>query len=91
MDLNTLYGKTREELIALNRDTSALGKDGSYEQTGATVYGFPAPGIYTITATYSVVRPRSADGKAPAELPKDWWIGDLQTNPITIQIGDPGK
>jgi len=89
MDINLLYGKTREEVIEI--DASSLGKEGTYEQAGRILYGFPKPGIYTVTAKYSVVRPRAADGKAPAEIPKEWWIGDLQTNTITIQVGDPGK
>jgi len=91
MDLNTLYGKTPQEVIAISRDNSILGKESSYEQSGGTIYGFPKPGVYTITAKYSVARPRSTDGKAPAEIPKEWWLGDLQSNTVTIQIGDLGK
>jgi len=91
LNINTLYGKTREELIGLTPDSIAAGKEPSYERFGKVVYGFPKPGFYNVSATYSVARPHTADGKQPVEQPKEWWIGDLQTNTITIQIGEPGK
>jgi hypothetical protein len=91
LNINTLYGKTREELIGLTPDSIAAGKEPTYERFGKVVYGFPKPGFYNVTATYSVGRPHTADGKQPVEQPKEWWIGDLQTNTITIQIGEPGK
>jgi hypothetical protein len=91
MNLNVLYGKTREELIAMARESASLGKEPSYDSAGGTIYGFPKAGYYRIYATYTVARPRAADGKSPADMPKDWWIGELQTNPILVQVGEPGK
>ena len=91
LNINTLYGKTREELIGLTPETIFSGKEATYERFGKVVYGFPKPGYYNVTATYTVSRPHAADGKQPVEQPKEWWVGDLQTNTITIQIGEPGK
>ena len=91
LNINTLYGKTREELIGLTPETLAAGKEVSYERFGKVVYGFPKPGYYNVTAVYTVSRPHTNDGKQPVEQPKEWWIGDLQTNTVTVQIGEPGK
>jgi hypothetical protein len=97
INLNMLFGKTLEELPTPTPEEIASGKGLSYERYGKNLFGFPKPGIYTVTATYAVMRPQrpavSNDGtKEPAkDAPKEWWIGDIQTNSITIQIGEPGK
>jgi hypothetical protein len=46
-----------------------------------------------VTAAYQVARqhPAGGSGDPAREWPKEWWIGDIQTNPITIQIGELGK
>jgi len=97
INLNMLFGKTLEELPTPTPEEIASGKGLSYERYGKNLFGFPKPGIYTVTATYAVMRPQrpaaSNNGtKEPAkDAPKEWWIGDIQTNSITIQIGEPGK
>ena len=91
VNLNTLYGKALDDLPAPTPEEIAAGKALTYERYGKNLFGFPKPGLYNVTATYAVTRPHTADGKQPIEQPKEWWIGDLQTNTITIQIGDPGR
>jgi len=86
INLNALFGKTREELIAMTPESVAAGRDVTYERFGKVAYGFPRPGVYNVTATYAVARPPTGEGQ-PA--PKDWWTGELQTNTITIQVGEP--
>lgn len=93
INLNMLFGKSLDELAAPTPEEVAAGKTPSYERFGKILFGFPKPGIYTITATYQVMRQHPAAGASdPAkEWPKEWWIGDIQTNAITIQIGELGK
>jgi len=95
INLNMLFGKTLEDLPTPTSEEIAAGKGLSYERYGKNLFGFPKAGVYTVTATYAVARPprsSSGDDKAPAkEPPKEWWVGDLQTNSITIQVGEPGK
>jgi hypothetical protein len=97
INLNMLFGKALDDLPAPTPEEVAAGKGLSYERFGKNLFGFPKPGIYTVTATYAVLRPAkpaaSADSaKEPTkDAPKEWWVGDLQTNSITIQVGEPGK
>jgi hypothetical protein len=90
INLNTLFGKNLEEMAPPTPEEIAAGKALSYERFGKNLFGFPKAGVYTVTATYTVSRPRtpSAEGQPPHELPKEWWIGDLTTNTITIQVGE---
>jgi hypothetical protein len=97
INLNMLFGKTLDELPTPTPEEIAAGKGLSYERYGKNLFGFPKAGIYTVTATYTVARPQkpvaSADGeKTPAkDVAKEWWVGDIQTNSITIQVGETGK
>jgi hypothetical protein len=89
LNLNML--KSREEVAAPTPEEIAAGKDLSYERFGQTLFGFPKPGVYQVTATYKVARPKPAEGTAGAAPPSDWWFGELTTNTITIQVGEMGK
>jgi len=93
INLNMLAGKSLEELAAPTPEEITAGKALSYERFGKNLFGFPKPGLYTITATYQVMRqhPAGGGGDPAKEWPKEWWIGDIQTNTITIQIGEVGK
>lgn len=91
INLNTLYGKSLDDLPAPTPEEIAAGKALTYERYGKNLFGFSKPGHYNVSATYAVTRPHTADGKQPVDQPKEWWIGDLQTNTITIQVGEPGK
>jgi hypothetical protein len=93
INLNMLAGKSLDELTAPTPEEVAAGKTPSYERFGKILFGFPKPGVYTVTATYQVARqhPAGGSGDPAREWPKEWWIGDIQTNPITIQIGELGK
>jgi hypothetical protein len=93
INLNMLFGKSLEDLTAPTPEEVAAGKTPSYERFGKILFGFPKPGVYTVTAAYQVARqhPAGGSGDPAREWPKEWWIGDIQTNAITIQIGEPGK
>ena len=93
INLNMLFGKSLEDLTAPTPEEVAAGKTPSYERFGKILFGFPKPGVYTVTAAYQVARqhPAGGSGDPAREWPKEWWIGDIQTNPITIQIGELGK
>jgi len=93
INLNMLAGKSLEDLAAPTPEEVTAGKALSYERFGKNLFGFPKPGLYTITATYQVMRqhPAGGGGDPAREWPKEWWIGDIQTNAITIQIGELGK
>ena len=96
INLNMLFGKTLEELPTPTQEEIAAGKSLSYERYGKNLFGFPKPGVYTVTATYTVARPAkpaaNENAKEPAkDAPKEWWIGDIQTNSITIQVGETAK
>ena len=97
INLNMLFGRNLDEMAAPTQEEVAAGKSLSYERYGKNLFGFPKPGVYTVTATYSVARPQKpaapAEGEKPAakEPSKEWWVGDLQTNSITIQVGETAK
>lgn len=94
INLNTLFGKSLDDLTGPTPEEVAAGKTPSYERFGRILFGFPKPGVYTVTATYQVARqhpPAPAGGEPPKEWPREWWIGDLQTNSVTIQVGEPAK
>jgi hypothetical protein len=97
INLNMLFGRTLDDLPTPTPEEIAVGRALSYERFGKNLFGFPKPGVYTVTATYTVTRAAKpaapAEGeKTPAKDPsKDWWVGDLQTNSITIQVGETGK
>jgi len=91
INLNTLYGRSLNGMLAPTPEEVAAGKDLSYERFGKHLFGFPKPGFYTITATYTVTRPLTADGKPPAAPPKLWWVGEIQTNPVTVEIAEKGR
>jgi hypothetical protein len=91
VNVNVLPLRPQERWAGPTVDEIAAGRNFTYERFAKSLFGFPKPGFYNVTATYSVARPHSGDPKAPAEPPKEWWIGDLQSNTITIQIGDPAK
>lgn len=91
INLNTLYGKSLDEMPAPTAEEVAAGKGFTYERFGKNLFGFQKPGYYNVIATYVVSRTKPAEGQPPAEQPKEWWIGDLQTNPILIQITEPGR
>jgi len=86
-NLNVL--KSRDEIVPPTPEDIAAGKDLTYERFGQTLFGFPKPGYYEVTATYKVPRPQPAQpGAAP---PADWWFGELVTNKIVIQITEPRR
>ena len=89
INLNTLYGKSLEELPVPTPEEIAAGKALTYERFGRNLFGFPKPGVYKVTATYAVSRTHPGEGAAP-ETSKEWWIGELVTNTITIQVTEPG-
>ena len=91
INLNTLYGKSLEEFPAPTPEEIAAGKGITYERFGKNLFGFPKPGVYTVTATYSVTRPRQVESQPHVEPAREWWIGELQTNPVTIQILEAGQ
>ena len=92
INLNTLYGKSLDEFPAPTSEEIAAGKGITYERFGKNLFGFPKPGVYTVTATYAVARPKAVEGASPADQQhREWWVGDLQTNPITIQVGESAK
>jgi hypothetical protein len=91
INLNTLYGKSLEEFPAPTPEEIAAGKGITYERFGKNLFGFPKPGVYTVTATYSVIRPKQVESQPHVEPAREWWIGELQTNPVTIQILEQGQ
>ena len=87
-NLNVLYGQALDALPAPTPEEISAGKNLSYERFGRNLFGFAKPGVYRVTATYRVARPKEAEG-APGTGPTTWWTGELETNPITIQILSP--
>ena len=91
INLNVLPLKPQEEFQWPTAEEAAAGKSLTYERFGRILFSFPRPGIYNISATYSVPRPKGPEGQPGPDSPmKDWWLGDLQTNTITIQIVEGG-
>jgi len=91
INLNTLYGKSLEEFPAPMPEEISAGKGITYERFGKNLFGFPKPGVYTVTATYTVARPKQVESQAHTEPAREWWIGELVTNPVTIQILEQGQ
>jgi hypothetical protein len=87
--LNLNMIKSREEIAAPTPEEIASGKDLSYERYGQTLFGFPKAGVYQVTATYKVPKPKPPADNPGAAPPTDWWFGELVTNPITIQVVEP--
>jgi hypothetical protein len=93
INLNMLFGKSLDDMPPPTPEEVAAGKTLSYERFGKNLFGFPKPGIYTVTATYQVTRqhPAGGPGDPAKEPPKEWWVGDIQTNAVTIQVGEVVK
>jgi hypothetical protein len=83
-----LYGQSLDALPAPTPEEISAGKNLSYERFGRNLFGFAKPGVYRVTAAYRVARPKEGEG-APGAGPTAWWTGELETNPITIQILSP--
>ena len=84
INLNTLFGKSLENLPAPTPEEIAAGKAFTYERFGKNLYGFPNPGIYNVTAIYTVGKPAAgANQPTGARL---WWSNSIQTNTISIEI-----
>jgi hypothetical protein len=88
INLNTLYGKSLDELPAPTPEAIAAGRGLTYEQFGKNLFGFPKPGVYRVTAVYAASRLRPAEGQAGSPPSSAWWTGDLQTNTITIEVSE---
>ena len=92
VNLNVLPLRPQEEFQWPTAEEAAAGKNLTYERFGRILFGFPRPGIYNISATYTVARPKGPEGQpGPGSPMQDWWFGDLQTNTITIQIIEGGR
>jgi len=91
INLNALYGKSLAEMPAPTPEEITSGKDLTYERHGKHLFGFPKPGYYNVTATYTVARPPKVDGGNPDPASKEWWIGEVQTNTITIQVAEKAR
>jgi hypothetical protein len=89
ININVLPLKPQEKYVGATPEEVAASKNFTYERFAKSLFGFPKPGIYAVTATYSVARPKAAEGQPPDAQHKEWWVGDLQTNTATIQIGEP--
>jgi hypothetical protein len=88
INLNTLYGKSLDQIPAPTPKEIAAGKDHPYERFARNLFGFPRPGAYRVTARYQVERPEGAGGSVvPGKA--NWWHGDLESNSVTIQILPP--
>jgi hypothetical protein len=90
INLNILGLKGQDEFKEVTAEEIAPGKNMPYERFGKYLFGFPKPGVYTITAKYLVTRPAVTDTTPGADPRKDWWSGEIETNRITIQIMEPG-
>jgi len=88
VNLNTLYGKQLDTIEAPTPGELADAKTLRYERFGRNLFGFPKPGTYKISATYTVGRPKKAGQAKPSDPLKTWWTGDVRTNTITIRIAE---
>lgn len=84
VNLNTLFGKSLDDLPAPTPEEIAAGKAFTYERFGKNLYGFPKPGVYNITATYTVGKPPAGPNQPTGFGP--WWSNTVQTNTIRIEI-----
>ncbi len=91
INLNALYGKSLAETPAPTPEEITSGKDLTYERHGKHLFGFPKAGYYNVTATYTVARPPRADPGNSDPAAKEWWVGEVQTNTITIQIAEKAR
>ncbi|MFO8014226.1 MAG: hypothetical protein R6X20_13080 [Phycisphaerae bacterium] len=87
VNLNVLYGKKLDAIEAPTAADLADAKSLRYERFGRNLFGFPKPGTYRVTATYTVRKPKT-NGGGNAGLDKVWWTGDVQSNPILIRVED---
>jgi hypothetical protein len=88
INLNTLYGKSLDELPAPTPEAIAAGRGLTYEQFGKNLFGFSKPGLYRVTAVYAASRLRPPEGQAGSTPSSAWWTGELQTNTITIEVSE---
>lgn len=91
ININILPLKASEKYIGPTTEEISAGKGLTYERFAKSLFSFPKPGVYTVTATYTVPRPKPTENQPAPDMPKDWWIGELQTNIVTIQVGEPAK
>jgi len=84
IDLNALYGKKMDAIAGPTAAELADTKNLRYERFGRNLFGFPKPGTYRVTATYTVEKPAKAAAVAKDSQP--WWTGDVQSNTITIRV-----
>jgi len=84
INLNTLFGTSLDDLPAPTPEEITAGKAFTYERFGKNLYGFSKPGIYNVTATYTVGKP-IAGANQPTGL-RLWWSNSVQTNTISIEI-----
>jgi len=89
IDLNALYGKKMDAIAGPTAAELADTKNLRYERFGRNLFGFPKPGTYRVTATYTVEKPAKAAATAKDSQP--WWTGDVQSNTITIRVEEKGK
>ena len=90
VDINWYFGKQERDLP--RREDVAAGRDLSYERFGHMLFAFNQAGTYRVQATYRVTRPAAPKSEPAAEAPPtslDWWIGDVDSNPILIRIAGP--
>jgi len=86
INLNTLYGKSLDDLPTPTPEEITAGEALTYERFGKHLYGFPKPGIYNVTATYTVGKlPQPGDANRPTGT-RLWWSNSVQTNTIRIEI-----
>ncbi len=88
IDLNMLYGRDLDKLPSPTPAEIGAGKNLSYERFGRNLYGFPKPGLYQITGTYTVKRRQADTSDGPAD--SAWWVGQVQTNPVLVRIVERG-
>lgn len=90
VDINWYFGKQEKDLP--RREDVAAGRNLSYERFGHMLFAFNQAGTYRIQATYRVTRPAAPKDAPAAEAPPtslDWWIGDVDSNPVLIRIAGP--
>jgi hypothetical protein len=91
ININTLFGKGAQNVPKATAEEIASTKGLAYERFGEYQYGFSKPGIYTVTAVYKVDPSKISETPPGAPKRDEWWVGDVTSNPITIQILEPGQ
>jgi len=92
ININWYYDKQEQDLP--RRQEIEGGKNFAYERFGQMLFDFQKAGVYRIRATYRVSRPtppKPAEGEAVAAPDLDWWVGDLDSNPVLIRIVEPRR